>query len=153
MLKGSFDIEIGRHHVVNSPFWTVHICACVSTCHSSRNPSWFMYGLLSLILQPLPSNGIPTDCTAETKNRSRISKDRMDHSRCTRNIPKLTHSIETNIRRPCLALAKAGRRLGPPWVWSFAFGAASAAAAPARPRGTPLKLPQPSSHTAFSRVH
>ena len=23
------------------------------------------------------------------------------------------------IRRPCLALAKAGRRLGPPWVWSY----------------------------------
>ena len=25
------------------------------------------------------------------------------------------------IRRPCLALAKAGRRPGPPWVWTFAF--------------------------------
>ena len=25
-----------------------------------------------------------------------------------------------DIRRPCLALAKAGRRLGPPWVWSSA---------------------------------
>ena len=29
------------------------------------------------------------------------------------------HSV-SRIRRPCLALAKAGRRLGPPWVWSFA---------------------------------
>ena len=26
------------------------------------------------------------------------------------------------IRRPCLALAEAGRRLGPPQVWNFAFG-------------------------------
>ena len=27
-----------------------------------------------------------------------------------------------NVRRPCLALAEAGRRLGPPQVWNFAFG-------------------------------
>ena len=30
--------------------------------------------------------------------------------------------IYVYIRRPCLALAEAGRRLGPPQVWNFAFG-------------------------------
>ena len=32
------------------------------------------------------------------------------------------HLLIGKIRRPCLALAEAGRRLGPPQVWNFAFG-------------------------------
>ena len=33
----------------------------------------------------------------------------------------LNNIQQSHIRRPCLALAEAGRRLGPPQVWNFAF--------------------------------
>ena len=36
-----------------------------------------------------------------------------------KNTGKFSEPDEGKIRRPCLALAKAGRRPGPPWVWSL----------------------------------
>ena len=55
-------------------------------------------------------------------------KVRLIMENCFKAKRRRTHGTELEhctsqqkIRRPCLAPAKAGRRPGPPWVWSFAF--------------------------------
>ena len=51
-------------------------------------------------------------------------------------------NFNIRIRRPCLALAEAGRRPGPPLVWSFAFAVLAA------PAVCPPELPRTSAAAA-----
>ena len=60
----------------------------------------------------------------------------MLHEGVFQNLEATSKSLE--IRRPCLAAAKAGRRLGPPWVWSFASVAVAETAACRFPPLLPL---------------
>ena len=55
-------------------------------------------------------------------------------------LTKQTYPNSKKIRRPCLALAKAGRRPGPPLVWSFGF-ATVAAPSLLQTSEPPLQLP------------
>ena len=76
-----------------------------------------------------------------------------------RILPVRVHTCFTlvKIRRPCLALAEAGRRLGPPQVWNFAFGnrpkqhrshPAMPPQCPATPRTADIWLPKATDSTS-----
>ena len=80
---------------------------------------------LAALRGPLVSSGEASGTRSE--NKERLAKQR--------------HGDQTNIiwlyRRPCLALAKAGRRPGPPSVWSFALSTILCSVHSSHELGTP----------------